>query len=149
VLRCGMAVFGIMILPTSLGTQTKAICCCLALLLVGCASSALNQTPTGEQPNTTQEEVIHTQITVIVTDSAARVLYGTDPATAESKELLQVTESLDVTIQPMHPGVTDPTMMAYFIIDAPDMETAERVLTQIQQLKAVVGAYIKPPDELP
>ncbi len=93
--------------------------------------------------------MINLRITVIVTDPVALSLHELAPATDESKELLQSAESLGVTLEPMHPGVKDPTLLPFFTIDVPDMVTAEQVIAQLQQLPAVKGAYIKPPDEPP
>ena len=89
------------------------------------------------------------KVTVIVTDNVARSLHGLASPSEESLALLQTASSLGVTLEPLHPGVDDPTLLPYFTIDVPDMETAESVIARLQQLSSLEGAYIKPPDEPP
>jgi hypothetical protein len=58
-------------------------------------------------------------------------------------------EKLGVELEPMHPGTRDPFLAPYFIVEVPDSETAERIVTHLRQSGAIEAAYIKPLDELP
>lgn len=93
--------------------------------------------------------MVDLKVTIILTGSTARSLHGLAPGTDESLELLQTAEMLGATLEPLHPGVDDPTLSAYFTANVPDREAAERLITKLQQLPSVEGAYTKPPDEPP
>jgi hypothetical protein len=54
-----------------------------------------------------------------------------------------------VVLEPMHPGAEDPLLTPWFIIEAPDLPTAEQVVASLQHHRAIEAAYIKPPDALP
>ena len=89
------------------------------------------------------------QVTVQVPPDVARTLHERGPPTAKSEALLRMIEELGLTLDPMHPDMDDPKLQSYFLIDVPDHATARRVIDRLQQSKAVEGAYVKPPDELP
>ncbi|MFQ5633093.1 MAG: hypothetical protein ACE5I1_30360, partial [bacterium] len=71
------------------------------------------------------------------------------PPTAGSRELLKVIDGLGVTLEPMHPGTDNPQLVRYFYIEIPEPLTAEQVIAQLRQSKAIEAAYQKPPDALP
>lgn len=58
-------------------------------------------------------------------------------------------EDLGVSLDPVHPGAEHPFLAPYFTIEVPDIQTAERVMTQLRRSKAIEAAYVKPPDEKP
>ena len=64
-------------------------------------------------------------------------------------DLRDAASRLGINIQPMHPGVTDPTLASYFYVETPDQPTADRVIGQLQQLKSVEAAFLKPPEGPP
>ena len=71
------------------------------------------------------------------------------PATSESEELDRITKQLGVVLEPMHPETTDAELSRYFIIEVRDRAMAEKVIDCLQQNKAVMAAYVKPPDAMP
>jgi hypothetical protein len=95
------------------------------------------------------KEVAKIQITVRVTEDVARAIHQKGPSTTESEELFKVTNELGVLLNPMHPDVEDSILASFFIVEVPDKTTADRVITHLQQSKAIEAAYVKPPDELP
>jgi hypothetical protein len=73
--------------------------------------------------------------------------------TAESStdvtELLQATEMLGISLEPMHPGQTHPLLAPYFTVEVPNHETADSLIDKLRPLQAVEAAYFRPEDELP
>jgi hypothetical protein len=49
----------------------------------------------------------------------------------------------------IHPGSQDPQLATHFIVEVPDEKSAEELKARLLSTKGVVGAYIKPRDELP
>ncbi|MEN6438471.1 MAG: hypothetical protein ABFD97_07805 [Syntrophobacter sp.] len=66
-----------------------------------------------------------------------------------TRELLAVATEFGVNIEPVHPGSTDPLLVPYFRLDATSRETAQSLVERFLKVEGVIGAYIKPPDELP
>lgn len=66
-----------------------------------------------------------------------------------TRELLQTVADLGLEIKPQFPGQTHPLLVSFFLVDIPDMEKAEEVLTQLRKLDSVEAAYLTPPAELP
>jgi hypothetical protein len=52
------------------------------------------------------------------------------------------------TLIPMHPGVSDPELQRFFVVEVPDPRVPE-LLDQLRQQPAVQAAYVKPPEALP
>jgi len=89
------------------------------------------------------------EITVLLNAGVARHLHQRGPTTAESEELNHITKQLGLVLEPIHPGTLDPDLVRYFTVEAPDQATAQRVIAQLRQSKAVEAAYLKPPDAMP
>ena len=53
------------------------------------------------------------------------------------------------TLEPMHPGATDPTLRTFFTAEVESRETAERLASLLLQNAAVEAAYVKSADALP
>jgi hypothetical protein len=66
-----------------------------------------------------------------------------------SEAIVQATTELGVTLEPMHPGVEDPSLASFFMLEVADLASAERVIARLQGCEAVEAAYLKPPDALP
>jgi hypothetical protein len=64
-------------------------------------------------------------------------------------ELRALAERLGVTLVPMHPGSSDPTLRRYYSVEVADPAAAERVATRLRESPVVAAAYIKPPDAMP
>jgi len=71
------------------------------------------------------------------------------PTINSSSNLLNTTEALGVSLKPMHPGIDDPGLIPYFMIEVEDYEFAQHLIQLLQEFKEVEAAYIKPEDEPP
>jgi hypothetical protein len=89
------------------------------------------------------------QITVQVSKDVALALQGRAPHTAAADDVLQRVRAHGLPLVPMHPGVEDPRLGTYFVVEVTDREIADQVLDELLQSPAVEAAYIKPPDALP
>jgi len=89
------------------------------------------------------------QVTVQVSADVAHALHQRGPPTAGSQALLRMIATFGLTLKPLHLDTDDPTLQSYFIVEAPDLATAQRVMDRLGRSKAVLAAYVKPPDELP
>jgi len=120
----------------------------LSLAVMACTSFSSHPVP--EKTNTAAErERVMIYVIVKVPIYIGCSLCQRSPHTAESSELLSIIEALGVTLEPMHPGVTDPNLMEYFTVKVSSTEAAQRVINHLRQSKAIEAAYIKPADELP
>jgi hypothetical protein len=68
---------------------------------------------------------------------------------AATKRLLAETAKLGVSIEPVHPGQTHPLLVPYYMIEAPDRKTADRIISRLKRFDIVEAAYIKPEEQLP
>ena len=89
------------------------------------------------------------RINVRLFEQAARSVRGLEAPSAASSEVLAALDELGAALEPVHPGVTEPFLMADFFVEVPDAESADRVISRLLECEAVDGAYLKPPDELP
>lgn len=56
---------------------------------------------------------------------------------------------LHVEFRALHPGTSDPTLRTYFVVDADDPASAERIAGRLRANPAITAAYVKPPDAMP
>ncbi len=89
------------------------------------------------------------QVVVKVSSDIGRSLHQRSPPTIESAELLRIVEAFGAKLEPMHPSTAELNLMSYFIVEVPDAETAQRIISHLQQSKSIEAAYLKPLDELP
>jgi hypothetical protein len=88
-------------------------------------------------------------------DAAMELHSQSDPEGAASqtgtatKRLLDETAKLGVHLEPVHPGQTHPLLAPYFMIEAPDRKTAERIISRLKRFDIVEAAYLKPEEQLP
>lgn len=66
-----------------------------------------------------------------------------------SFKLKKDVEKLGLKLEPIHPGQTNPLLAPYFMIEVPDRETAERVISLLTKNNIVEAAYLQPEDSLP
>lgn len=79
------------------------------------------------------------------------------PARGEAREstssgimdLRSAEEELGISLTPMYPSHSHPSLAPFYLIDVPDQATAERVVARLTQLAAVEAAYLQPDAELP
>lgn len=68
---------------------------------------------------------------------------------AGMEQLEEAATALGISVRPMHPGTTDPTLSRKLRSEAPDPEAARRVAASLQESDAVEAAYYKPDAEAP
>jgi hypothetical protein len=78
-----------------------------------------------------------------------RTTRGTAPGRLRAAPVFALLEKFGLQLDPVHPGTRDPSLAVYFTIEIADQRTADRLLQDLQQMKVVDAAYLKPEDELP
>ena len=93
------------------------------------------------------------QLTIQLTHGATQaVLRNPDRDAApdpDVQSLMRLLHEAGLALRPMHPGVTDPELQVYFIVDAPETVDTQVAVERIRACPAVQAAYVKPPDALP
>lgn len=89
------------------------------------------------------------QVMIKVKAEASAELQKQHEATEASNSLLQAAQELGVTLEPVHPGETDPNLAPYFAIEVADPVKADEVRARFDSIDATEAAYLKPPDYLP
>lgn len=79
---------------------------------------------------------------------AARDLGARKLGTPEAKEVAEAAGEMGVSLEPMHPGVEDPTLAQFFTVQVTD-DAVEQVIERLRNCEAVEAAYIKPPEGTP
>ena len=88
------------------------------------------------------------RVTLELEAEAARALQrpaAAQPLPAAAAELRQLATSLNLVLQPLHPGVADSRLATYFFADIAD----GAALGRLRSCAAVVAAYAKPADAVP
>ncbi|SBP88460.1 hypothetical protein THIARS_70080 [Thiomonas delicata] len=91
------------------------------------------------------------QFTIQLTHGATQAMLRNQDATpdADVQSLKRLVHEAGLVLRPMHPGVADPELQAYFIADAPETVDTRVAVERIRACPAVQAAYVKPPDALP
>jgi hypothetical protein len=89
------------------------------------------------------------QVTVKIRPQYSEALHDVAAAGPAIGELLQIVEERGLSLEPEHPGETDPLLTPYFRVEVPDEAAAEDVSAALRTSEAVEAAYVKPADELP
>lgn len=71
-----------------------------------------------------------------------------DPAPA-ARDLLETLERYGADLRPMHPGVADPELAAFFLVEGAEEDDLVRLRDALAALEAVAAAYVKPPPAMP
>jgi hypothetical protein len=80
--------------------------------------------------------------------AAAELQAGTAAEDAEVAGLLRVVREVGGQLRPQHPGVADPSMARWFVLDGlDDRRAAEAAASVLRDDPAVESAYVKPSDE--
>jgi hypothetical protein len=74
---------------------------------------------------------------------------ATESLVAGAQELQSAEEELGISLKPMYPGQSHPTLAPFYFIDVPDQTTAEKVIARLTQSAWVDAAYLQPDAELP
>jgi hypothetical protein len=82
--------------------------------------------------------------------AAAQLQAGADAAGGATAALLRLVGELGGDLHPQHPGVADPSLMRWFVLDGPgDRRAADAAAAALREHPEVESAYAKPADELP
>jgi hypothetical protein len=65
------------------------------------------------------------------------------------QQILDAVQARDSRLEPMYPGVEDPSLSVYYEAHSPDAERATQLGRELLGLAGVDGAYITPETELP
>jgi hypothetical protein len=71
------------------------------------------------------------------------------PLSPETRQLAEMANQLGVKLEPVHPGNVHSSLIPYYMIEAPDQETVDKLLEGLGQLNIVEAAYVKPDEQLP
>jgi hypothetical protein len=81
---------------------------------------------------------------------AVLALVGHPPSPSEVlARLLALVAKHGLALSTVHPGATDAGLVPYFLVDAPDSASAERLLKALRQVDGVDGAYLGAQSEPP
>lgn len=93
------------------------------------------------------------QLTIQLTHGATQAMLRHQAQDAapdrDVQSLMRLLHEAGLVLRPMHPGVTDSELQAYFIVEAPEAVDTQVAVERIRACPAVQAAYVKPPDELP
>jgi len=64
-------------------------------------------------------------------------------------ELQTIVASFGGTAKPLHPGTQDVNLRTYYVVEAPDQQSANRLIEALAKSPVVDGAYVKPADAMP
>lgn len=89
------------------------------------------------------------EIVVQLSQGAAAELARETEASAGAEQSVPGLEDLGLSLEPMHPGESDPALASYFTVEVPDADAADRALGALRRSDAVEAAYVKPSSEPP
>jgi hypothetical protein len=89
------------------------------------------------------------EVSVTLHLDAAQALGRRAQPTGSTEHLLAQVEELGVSLEPVHPGESDPLLAPHYRVEVEDEAAAERVAEALRREPAVAGAYVKPAPELP
>ena len=89
------------------------------------------------------------EIVVQLNRAAAAKLVRKAETSPGSEQPLPGLEDLGLSLEPMHPGESDPALASYFTVEVPDADTADRALGALRRSDVVEAAYMKPSAEPP
>ena len=89
------------------------------------------------------------EIVVQLSQVAAAELARKTEASPGPEQPLPGLGNLGLSFEPMHPGESDPALAAYFTVEVPDADAANRALDALRGSDIVEAAYMKPSAEPP
>jgi hypothetical protein len=84
-------------------------------------------------------------ITLKVDPGDALALHAKAPATESSSDLVKRARDLGLSLRPVHPNTSDPTLQPYFQVQVDDPEFVDHVLSELRSADAVKAAFTHPP----
>jgi hypothetical protein len=89
------------------------------------------------------------QVILQVQLDIALQLHNQQPRTNASTAIETQIKEFNVSLEPLHPGSTDPQFISYFVVQTADTQTANQLMAALRRCPGVEAAYLKPLDELP
>lgn len=89
------------------------------------------------------------EIVVQLNQGAATERARKTEASSRPEQSLPGLEDLGLSLEPMHPGESDPALAAYFTVEVPDADAADRAIGALRRSDLVEAAYMKPSAEPP
>lgn len=86
-------------------------------------------------------------VSLQLTDEAARAL--TTPSLRDAHPLARLASELGIVLRPVHPGAFDALLQTFFVAEVPDGNRGDEIVQRLRAAPDVLGATVKPPDELP
>jgi hypothetical protein len=65
-----------------------------------------------------------------------------------AKKIIEGVQKLNAKIRPLHPGIDDPALSRYFIVELPRGANANQEIPKLNKLPGITAAYAKPQDHL-
>lgn len=66
-----------------------------------------------------------------------------------ASKILNLASEFGVSLEPIHPGIDDPWLLPFFMIEVDDAVLAQRLIPCLLELDEVEAAYLKPMDAPP
>jgi hypothetical protein len=89
-----------------------------------------------------------TSLSVQLDLAIARALHA-EIRTPAADAVRRAADEVGVTLRPLHPGQTHDLLMPFFVVEAPDRTSAERIATRLREVPGVEGAWLQPPQAIP
>ena len=86
-------------------------------------------------------------VSLQLTDDAARAQRMQAPR--DTHPLTRIASDLGIVLRPVHPGASDALLQTFFTAEVPDGRSGNSLVERLRAAPGVLGATVKPPDELP
>jgi hypothetical protein len=86
-------------------------------------------------------------VSVQLAPEAARALRSHSVPGEAVQSLLKLLDQFGVRLKPAMPGADHPSLMTWFVIEALDAPSAERIAETLRRHPSVRSAFCKPPEE--
>ena len=91
------------------------------------------------------------QITTQFTQEVSRELQEAlqhKKVSSTAKKIIEGIQKLNAKIRPLHPGIDDPTLSSYFVVELPRGANPTQEISKLNKLPGITAAYAKPQDRL-
>jgi hypothetical protein len=86
-------------------------------------------------------------VSVQLVPEAARALRSHAAPGGPAESLVNLLDQLGVRLKPAIPDTDHPVLMTWFVLEAPDAASAERIAENLRQNPSVRSAFCKPAEE--
>jgi hypothetical protein len=67
---------------------------------------------------------------------------------SSAKKIIEGVQKLNAKIRSLHPGVDDPNLGSYFVVELPRGANANQAISKLNKLPGITAAYAKPQESL-